>query len=149
MPRTVASIILSNIFIVWLISFIPLQLPQHCVFFLSCRLEQTHSFSILLASVSPTNSLLSSLVRNFIPISSIHFQTFTGNSSGPTTLPFSCFSVHSSLLYSIYLFVNHFCFLCPRLSIIFFVHQFLKVATPSITLTLPLNLPSHYHIHPS
>ena len=33
-------------------------------------------------------SLLNSLVKNFIPISPMHFQTSTGNSSGPTALLF-------------------------------------------------------------
>ena len=37
---------------------------------------------------SPINSLLNSLIKKFIPISPMHFQTSTGNSSGPIALPF-------------------------------------------------------------
>ena len=37
---------------------------------------------------SLTNSLLNNLVKNFILISPMHFQTSSGNSSGPTALPF-------------------------------------------------------------
>ena len=63
----------------------------------------------------------------------MHFQTSTGNSSGQLLY---LFHPSQRLLHfstdTIYLFVNHFCFLCPRVSVIFLVHQFLKVLLPSL-----------------
>ena len=43
---------------------------------------------------------------------------------------------------TIYLFFYHLCFLCPRLSVIFLVHQFLKVLLPSFKYCLRI----YHHI---
>ena len=65
----------------------------------------------------------------------MHFQTSTGNLSGPTALPFFiflCVFFTSSLLAQFYLFINHFFFLRSKLSVIFLVYQFLKVLLLSL-----------------
>ena len=114
-------------------SCVPQEIPQHCaspLFLLIGISTLLHSSGIH----STINSLLNSLVKNFVPNSSMSFQTSIGNSSGPTALPFfhpsQCifhFSTDTT-----YLFINHFCFLCPKFSVIFLLHQFLKILLPSL-----------------
>ena len=89
---------------------------------------------------SPTNSLLNSLVKNFIPISPMHIQTSTGNSSRSTALPFfillsafftssplaqllSFFCFQSSMQIFIRTSLRH-CNCLLYLTLLFFVHLF-------------------------
>ena len=94
------------------------------------------------------NSLLNSLVKNFIPISPMHFQTF-GNSSGLTALPF--FILLSAFFTSL-LMQFIFSLTTSAFSVLGFLSFSLFISFSkysSISLTLSPNLPSHYCFHPS
>ena len=100
---------------------------------------------------STINSLLNNLVKNFIPISPMHFQISTGNSCGPTALPFSILLNSFLILHffssdTIYLFVNHFCFFFPRVSVISSFISFSKYSFYFFNSASEFII--HYRIHP-
>ena len=82
------------------------------------------------------------MVKNFIPISLMHFQTSTGNLFAQRFTSFhSSHSIfHFSSTGAIYRFINNFCFVCPRLC--YFPRSSDSESSFSISLTLPENLPS-------